>query len=138
MLRKYKEIVYGFFFGLGAGIIDTLMDARMEGQGLQDELALHPVRILYRIVFVLFGLALGWLLWQKNKREREFRDLAELLDRFHHEYGRQALLMHAKLQVLLTREDLHLSHEAAELVGFVYEGSRELQRLVNDKLPVPR
>jgi len=37
--------------------------------------------LFYRVVFLLFGLVLGWLLWQKNKRERDFRRLAEALKR---------------------------------------------------------
>ncbi len=43
--------------------------------------------------------------------------------------------MHAKLQVLLTREDLHLSAEAEALVQFVYQQSQDLQSLVKNKLP---
>jgi hypothetical protein len=43
--------------------------------------------------------------------------------------------MHAKLQVLLTREDLHLSVEAEEIVRFVYQRSQDLQSLVQNKLP---
>jgi hypothetical protein len=42
--------------------------------------------------------------------------------------------MHAKLQVLLTRKDLHLSPEPEGLVRFVYEQSKKLESLV-DKLP---
>ena len=135
MLQKYKEIFYGLVFGLGAAVIDSVMDAHAESLSLGDELAQHPGMLLYRALFVAFGLALGWLLWQKNKRERDFRRLAEALKRFHQEYGRDALLMHAKLQVLLTRPDLHLSPEAEELVRFVYQRSLEIQTLVKEKLP---
>ena len=87
----------------------------MEGHSFWDELIQHRPMLFYRALFLLFGLVLGWLLWQKNKRERDFRRLAEALKRFHQDYGRDALLMHAKLQVLLTRPDLHLSPEAEEL-----------------------
>jgi hypothetical protein len=44
-------------------------------------------------------------------------------------------VMHAKLQVLLTREDLHLSNEAEGLIRSLYEGSQDLQTLLNSKLP---
>lgn len=135
MLQKYKEIFYGSLFGFGAGFIDTVMDARMEGLSFRDELVQHPAMLLYRALFILFGLALGWLLWQKNKREREFRDLSEILKQFRQEFGGPAVLMHTKLQVLLTRQDLHLSHEAEELVQFVYQRSQDLQSLVKNKLP---
>jgi len=124
MLQKYKEIFYGGLFGFGAGVLDTFMDARMESLSFWDEMVHHRPMLFYRALFMLFGLALGWLLWQKNKREREFRDLSEVLRQFRQEYGGPAILMHAKLQVLLTRGDLHLSDEAEELVQFVYQRPR--------------
>jgi len=135
MLQKYKEIFYGGLFGFGAAVLDTFLDARMENLSLQDELVQHGPMLFYRALFILFGLAFGWLLWQKNKREREFRDLSEILNRFRQEYGGPAILMHAKLQVLLPREDLRLSDEAEELVQFVYQRSQDLQSLVKNKLP---
>ena len=135
MLQKYKEIFYGGLFGFGAAVLDTFMDAWMEGLSFRDELAQHGSMLFYRTLFILFGLALGWLLWQKNKREREFRDLSETLKRFRQEYDGPALLMHSKLQVLLTRKDLHLPVEAEELVRFVYQKSQDLQALVRNKLP---
>jgi hypothetical protein len=91
--------------------------------------------MIYRTVFIMFGLVLGWLLWQNNKREREFRDLSEILRRFRQEYEGPALLMHTKLQTLLTRKDLHLPAEAEELVRFVYQQSQDIQALVRNKLP---
>ena len=134
MLQKYKEIFYGGLFGLGAGILDTVMDAQTEGLSFGDEIVQHRPMLFYRTLFILFGLALGWLLWQKNKGERDFRDLSEILKRFRQEYGGPAILMHAKLQVLLTRKDLHLPPEAEELVRFVYQQSKKLESRV-DKLP---
>ena len=76
MPHKYKEISYGGLFGFGAAVLDTFMDARMEGLSFREELVQHGPMLSYRTLFILFGLALGWLLWQKNKREREFRDLS--------------------------------------------------------------
>jgi hypothetical protein len=135
MLEKYKEISYGGLFGFGVAVLDTFMDARMEGLSLRDELVQHRPMLYYRALFILLGLALGRLLWQNNKREREFRVLTDVLERFRQEYGGPAILMHAKLQVLLTRQDLHLSHEAQELIQFVYQQSQDLQSLVKNKLP---
>ena len=135
MLQKYKEIFYGLVFGLGAAVIDSVMDAHAESLSLGDELAQHPGMLLYRALFVAFGLAVGWLLWQKNKRERDFRDLAETLKRFRQDYGGVALVMHTKVQVLLTRQDPNLSDETERLIRIVYQSSQELQSLVNSKLP---
>jgi hypothetical protein len=135
MLQRYKEIFYGGIFGFGVSAIDTFMDARMEGLSFLDEMVQHRSMLIYRTLFILFGLALGWLLWQKNKREREFRDLSEILKRFRQEYEGPALLMHSKLQILLTRKDSNLSGEAEELLRFVYQKSQDLQALVRNKLP---
>ena len=135
MLQKYKEIFYGGIFGFGVSVIDTVMDARIEGLSFLDEMVQHRSMMIYRTVFIMSGLVLGWLLWQNNKREREFRDLSAILGRFRQEYEGPALLMHSKLQILLTRKDLHLSPEAEELVRFVYQKSQDLQALVRNKLP---
>jgi hypothetical protein len=137
MFQTYKEILYGILFGLGAAIIDSVMDAREAGLGLWDELVQHPGMLLYRTLFVLLGLVLGWLLWQRNKRERDFRALAEMLKHFRQECGGAAVVMHTKLQVLLTREDLHLSSEAEGLIRSLYQGSQQLLTLINSKLPSP-
>lgn len=134
MLQRYKEIFYGLLFGLGASLIDMEMHARMEHGSFMAELV-QPAMIFYRVLYILFGLALGWLLWQKNKRERDLRKLTETVARFHREIGGAALVMHTKLQLLLTKEDLQLSREAEELVRFVYEKSQEIQALAKEKLP---
>jgi hypothetical protein len=136
MLQKYKEIFYGILFGLGAGIIDTVMHAQMGNTSVWIEMVQpQPAMILYRVLFILFGVALGWLLWQKNKRERDFRHLAETVEKFHRDLRAPALLMHTKLQVLLTRQDFQLSGEAEEAVRFAYERSREIQSLAKERLP---
>lgn len=90
--------------------------------------------ILYRLVFVLLGFVLGWLLWKNNTREREFRRVTETLDRLQHDCGTQAVLLRSKLQTLLTRDDLHLDEEARGLVDNAFQISRELQGLA-DKGP---
>lgn len=138
MFQKYKEIVYGLLFGVGAAVIDTVMHAQMRDRSFWAEsMRPQPAMIFYRVLFLVFGLALGWLLWQKNKRERDFRHLAETVEKFHRDLCAPVLLMHTKLQVLLTREDLHLSHEAEEVVRFAYERSREIQALAKERLPLP-
>ncbi len=135
MLYKYKEIFYGIVFGLGAAAMDTAMDALIEHRTFGAELVKHPAMVLYRVLFLLFGLTVGWRLWQRNKHERDFRGLAETVKRFQQECGRDALVMHAKLQVVLTRQDLHLSPEAEELVQAVYQQVREIQRRLKEELP---
>lgn len=136
MLQRYKEVFYGLLFGLGASVIDVSMHASMEQQGFWTEL-LRPQLAMaaYRASFIAFGLALGWLLWRKNKVERDFRSLLESVEQFRRGISAPALLIHTKLEVLLTRGDLHLPPEAEEIVRYAYERSREIGALVQGKLP---
>jgi len=52
MLQKYKEIFYGGLFGFGTGILDTVLDARMEGLSFVDEMVQHRPMLFYRTPFI--------------------------------------------------------------------------------------
>ena len=132
MLSNYKEIVYGVVFGLGAAALDTLIDARGAGESFFAGIGNHPGMFLYRILFVLYGLLIGWLLWKNNQREREVRQLMEKLHSFHQQYEAMAVVLHANLQVLLTR-NLKLPPENEALLRDTYEKSRELQTLARQR-----
>jgi hypothetical protein len=136
MLQRYKEIFYGLLFGLGASVIDVSMHASMEEQGFWTELVRpQPAMAAYRGSFVVFGLALGWLLWRKNEVERDFRRLLGAVEKFRCGISGPALLIHTKLQLLLTREDFHLPPEAEEMVRFAYERSREIRTQTQESFP---
>ena len=136
MLQRYKEVVYGLLFGLGASIIDVFMHASMEQQGFWAELIRpQPVMVAYRVFFIAFGLALGWLLWRKNKVERDYRSLAETVERLLREIRQPAFLIHAKLQLVLTQENLQLPPEAEEMVRYAFEQSRKIGNLAQEQLP---
>ena len=137
MLNRYKEIFYGIFLGLGAWVIDAVMHAKEEGGGFWGELAhLHGGTLFYRLSFVGFGLALGWSLWKKNSREREFRQLAEVLEKFHREIADPAFLIYAKCEVLLGRDDFHLSAEASEVVRFIYGKAQIIVSMTKERLSI--
>ncbi len=136
MFQKYKEIVYGILFGIGAACLDTFMDSRMAGDNFWAEFSLHPTMLLYRGVFVLLGIVIGWLVWKNNVGARKFRRLAEAANRFHQDCARYTLLIQSKLQVLLTRDDLHLHPDARELVDASYHGCQELQSEIKNGLPL--
>jgi H+/Cl- antiporter ClcA len=137
MLQKYKEILFGLAFGIGAVVLDTGMDALADGNSLADEVAEHPHMMLYRVVFIVLGLALGWLLWQRNRRERAYRQIAEALRTIQHECNTQAFVLRSTLQNLLIRDDVRLSPEASQLVQQAYQKTQELQRIAEMKLPSP-
>ena len=126
MLSSYKEIVYGLAFGLGAAALDTTLDARAANEGFWAQIGEHPAMMLYRALFILFGLLVGGLLWRNNQRERQVRQLMEDLRRFHQEYEAEAVVLHTNLQVLLTK-NLKIPPDAEGLLRDTYEKSRELQ-----------
>lgn len=132
MLSEYKEIVYGIVFGVGAAALDTFIDAQSSGESFAGELIHHPGMMLYRALFVLFGLLLGWLLWGNHKRERDLRQLKENVRRFDQQYEAQALVLHTNLQLLLTK-DLKLPPDTEALLRSTYEKSRDLQALARQR-----
>jgi hypothetical protein len=132
MLSSYKEIVYGVVFGVGAAALDTLIDARGAGESFFAGIGNHPGMILYRILFVLYGLLIGWLLWKNNQRERDVRQLMERLHGFHQQYEALAVVLHSDLQVLLTR-NLNLPPEDEAVLRNTYEKSRELQTVARQR-----
>ena len=61
MFRKYRDIFYGGIIGLGAAFLDTFIDAQTEQNSFIDQITQHPTVMLYRAIFPLFGLAIGFL-----------------------------------------------------------------------------
>lgn len=136
MLKRYKELVYGLLLGIGAWMIDVVMHAQMTSRSIWAEFTEPQTgMVFYRVLYVGFGLALGWSLWQRNKRERDFRRIAEVVRRFHGEIAGPASLIHAKVQALLVRDDLHMPPETQEVIQFVYENSRKMAALAKETLP---
>lgn len=136
MLQRYKEVYFGLLLGLGAWVIDVAMHAHMEGRSIWAELVRPDLAtLLYRSLFVVFGLALGWSLWQNSKREREFRSLFEIVSRFHAEIVNPAFLIHTKVEVLLTRDDFRLPPEAVSVIRYVYEQSQKIVSAARERLP---
>jgi H+/Cl- antiporter ClcA len=132
MLSNYKEIVYGIAFGVGAAMLDTLIDTRASGESFMSALGSHPGMILYRGLFVLYGLLLGWLAWKNRAREHALEQLMENVRRFHQQYEAQAVMLHTNLQLLLTK-NLQLPPDADALVRATYEKSRDLQALAKQR-----
>ena len=135
MFQKYKEIFFGLAFGIGAVLLDTGMDAIADGNSLTDEISEHPGMLLYRGIFIVLGLALGWILWQRNRRERQYRQMAETLHTVQQECETHALLLRTTLQNLLIRDDVKLSPAASQLVQDAYQKTQELQRIAALKPP---
>ncbi len=134
MLRygtKYKEVLVGALFGLGASLIDVEMHANMADSDFFTEL-IHPTFVMaaYRLLFLSFGIALGWLLWLKNRRERAFRELSLSFDTLRRNIAAPSLLVHTNLQVLLMQHGGGLSKDALAALQIAYENSAAIQRVL--------
>jgi len=134
MFRKYREIFYGAIIGLGAASLDTFIDAQTQQNSFVDQITQHPTVMLERSVFLLFGLAIGFLVWRNRRRERDFQRISSAAERLQRASDKQALLINTKVQVLLTRDDFRFPPEAQQLLRGIYDSSKQLQTLVRDKL----
>ena len=116
-------------------LFDTAMDATAEGHSVAEELAAHPGMVLYRLGFVLLGLVLGWLLWRNHKRERELLRLEESFRNLQRQCSTHGLLLRSNLQLVLTRDDLHLSDEARKLLLEAFQKTEALQSIAEETTP---
>ena len=73
MFQKYREIFRGGIIGLGAAALDTFIDAQTQENSFVDQITQHPTVMLYRAIFLGFGLAIGFLIWRNRRRERDFQ-----------------------------------------------------------------
>ena len=126
MLKRYREIFFGFLFGVGAACIDMFTDAKMQDKPFWD---VSAGMALYRMLFLLFGLILGWLLWRKNQRERQFRSMLTAMEKLCREIGPPTVMIRAHTQSLLTKPELRLPQDVETLIKAIYEESHKLQSI---------
>ena len=134
MLRfgaKYKEVIFGALFGVGASLIDVEMHVTMRDSDFLSEL-IHPTAVMaaYRILFLVSGVGLGVLLWLKNRSERDFRQLSASFDAFRRNVTGPAMLVHADLQVLLVEHGNRVPDDALAVIREAYESSNAVQRVL--------
>lgn len=130
---QYREVLYGLVFGLGACVIDIFMHARMTDRAVLEELLQPSAEMLfYRGLFLILGIGVGLLLWQKNKREREVRRLAYVLDKLRHEIVAPVIIIHANTQLLLTQRETAVSPGTESVLRSIYEQSQKLHSLLRE------
>lgn len=136
MLRfgaKYKEVIFGTLFGVGASLIDTAMHVTMADSDFFTEL-IHPTLVMaaYRVLFLALGVGIGVLLWLKNRRERDFRELSSSFEALRRNIAAPSMLVHVNLQTLLMQYGASLSDEALTVIRTAYESSTAVQRVLTD------
>lgn len=130
---RYREVMFGIIFGIGACMIDVVMHARMMEKSLLEELIWPaPEMLFYRALFMLFGVGIGVLLWQKSKREREARQLTEVLHKLRHDISAPATIIHANVQLLLTQQGSSASTDAESVLRSIYQQSQKLQSVLRE------
>lgn len=128
-LTTYKEIVFGVLFGVGASLIDVAMHVSMgHGEWFAELTHPSPIMAVYRVLFLLLGTGLGVLLWQRNRKERDFRQLSASLEGLRRDIAAPSILVHTNLQLLLTGYEGQLPPEASRLLATAYDNSRAIQR----------
>lgn len=133
VLRKFREILYGVLFGLGAALIDVAMHARMYGRGAMETI-IHPSpeMAFYRILYLIFGVVLGWVFWRSSQKELRFRCLLERFASLTKDFDRHAVIVYANAQMLIMRESAQLSQDAALNVKLIYSEAQKIHALAND------
>ncbi len=133
MLNRFREILYGGLIGLVAAAVDIAMHAKMAGHGLVEEF-LQPQSgmTFYRILYLVFGTGLGWMLWQRNGRERAFRDRLEqfcdLIDLF----DGHATVIYTNAQMLLMRSAEPPAEDAVKCVTELHEHVHKIRVMTNE------
>ena len=130
---KYKEVIFGVLFGVGASLIDAAMHATMGNGDILSEL-IHPTLVMaaYRTLFLAFGVGLGVALWLRNRSERAFRQVSASFDAMRRDVTAPAMLIHANLQVLLMQYEGRISDDAMAMIRETYEYSGAIHRVLTD------
>jgi hypothetical protein len=125
MIRRYKEILYGFGLGLAMWVMDAAMHARMgeelHSTGFADEL-LRPgaTQFLFRATYIAIATAFGWALWRSNWRERELRALEDAIIAFHRQLDSPAMRIVSHIRMLQGRPGVirdEVAMSVAEAIG---------------------
>ena len=90
MFQRYRDIFYGGIIGLGAASLDTFIDAQTQENSFVDQIAQHPTVMLYRAIFLFFGLAIGFLVWRNRRRERDFQRVFASAERLQQSCSKQS------------------------------------------------
>jgi len=137
MIKRYKEIFFGFLLGLAMWASDALMHTMMPMSGkdhqpafMEEFLSPDGPQLITRLLFLAFALFIGWLLWRSNKREREERDLEQRIALFHERTINPAMLIMDECNTLIRSGGL--KGETLELVKEIRGHARQIDDFAKD------
>jgi hypothetical protein len=138
-LRRYKEIFYGLLLGVAMWVTDAAMHAQLgveiNSKGLANEL-LHPgtTQFLFRSVFVVISLILGWSLWHSNWRERELRALEDAIVAFHRQLDSPAMRIVSHIRMLQGRPSVTRDDVAQNIAQSIGDDAHTIDQLTEQYL----
>ncbi len=135
MHRRFQEIWFSAVLGFGAWALDALLNVSGRGpwgwSNLVEELMVSDSpRLLFRILFLLVSLGLGYSLWLSRERERRIRDLQQALNSLQFQIANPLLLIVGYSSTLALKEGWPASREAIELLSEIQLNSQKLHELV--------
>lgn len=135
MHRRFQEIWFSTGFGFGAWGLDALLNVSGRGQWgwgtLVEELIVSDSpRLLFRILFLLVSLGLGYSLWLSRERERRIRDLQQAVNALQFRIANPLLLIVGYASTLALKEGWPASREAIEMIGEIQLNSQKLHEVV--------
>ena len=134
MLRRYKEIIFGFGLGLAMWVMDAAMHSSLgeavHSSGFLAEL-IRPgaTQLLFRGGYVAVATAFGWSLWRSNWRERELRALEEAIIAFHRQLDSPAMRIVSHIRMLQGRSGVSLDEVARNIVEAIGEDALTIDGL---------
>ena len=134
MLRRYKEIFYGFGLGLAMWVVDAAMHAQLGAEAHSHGFAAELLRpgatqLFFRVIFVAISTVLGWSLWRSNWRERELRALEDAVIAFHRQLDGSALRIVGHARMLQGRPGVAHDEVARSVAAEIGEDARAIDEL---------
>lgn len=135
MVKRYQEIWCGAGFGLGIWILDAVLNASGRGQwgwvNFVEELVVSDSpRLLFRILFLVVSLGLGYSIWLSRKRARRIRDLQQAMNALQFQTANPLLLILGYSSTLSLKEGWPASREAVEMLSEIHLNSQKLNQIV--------
>jgi len=135
MVKRYQEIWCGAGFGFGIWMLDAILNASGRGQWgwgtfVEELVVSDSPRLLFRILFLVVALGLGYSIWLSRERARRIRDLQQAINAFQFQIANPLLLILGYSSTLSLKEGWPASREAVEMISEIHLNSQKLDQIV--------
>lgn len=135
MARRYREIWCSVGIGFGAWALDAILNTSGRNQWgwgafVEEQVVSDSPRLLFRILFLMVSLGLGYSLWLSRERERQIRDLQQTMNSLQFQIANPLLLIVGYCSILSLKEGWPASREAIEIVSEIRLNSQRLSEVV--------